>query len=511
MLFHQIPWRPLKVLVEAVFVILSGAISIADVFLYVQYRDYLSFEKISILLGTDPRTVKEFLTLYAWQPKVLIPLICVLALLGKGLQAIHRMVIPDKAWRGILTIIGISIVSFVPIFVVQSHKAYAITGLKPELMAEVFQSGVMPNLPEVYTLADIHKSYQENGSASQSIAGMDKTIDQEEVETLKPAIPYVVFVLGESLDRNHMSAYGYQLDTTPFLDKRATNGELAIFDDTISPANSTAAAMSRIFTYAQKESDNNWYEYADMLDIMKKAGYDVTWLSNQDPYSRFGSSDYIFGTRSDRAYFVREVNGLQGGEIALDEAILPILDKTQAELSSIDKDKFYILHLEGDHEPYDKRYPDSFARFVADDEPASTAHRQQIQATYDNSILYGDWVLEQILSRFESENAIVIFISDHGSDPCTTSDFCGHAGENTRNRHMVEVPFMIWGSHRFREQNPQLWTRIMSSVHRPYRTDDLMHTMFDILGIRTTHYDASRSVINDEFIERDRIYGGIPY
>lgn len=51
----------------------------------------------------------------------------------------------------------------------------------------------------------------------------------------------------------------------------------------------------------------------------------------------------------------------------------------------------------------------------------------------------------------------------------------------------------------------------MSSVHRSYRTDDLMHTMFDILGIRTTHYDASRSVINDEFIERERIYGGVPY
>lgn len=494
MLFHQIPWRPVKLLVEAVFVILSGAISIADIFLYVQYRDYLSFEKISILLGTNPRTVKEFLTLYAWQPKVLLPLICVFALLGKGLQAIHKMVIPDKAWRGILMVIGISIVSFMPILLVQSHKAYAITGLKPELIAEVFQSGIMPNLPEVCALADIEKSYKENGLASQSIAGMDKTIAQEEVEMLKQPILYVVLVLGESLDRNHMGAYGYQLDTTPFLNKRIENGQMAVFTDTISPANSTAAAMSRIFTYAQKESDNSWYEYADMLDIMKKAGYDVTWLSNQDPYSKFGSSDYIFGTRSDRAYFVREVNGLQGGEIALDEAILPILDKTQAELSQIDKDRFYVIHLEGNHEPYDKRYPDSFARFVGDDEPASTPHRQQIQATYDNSILYGDWIFEQILSRFELENAIVIFLSDHGSDACTTSDFCGHAEENTRNRHMVETPFMIWSSKSFREQNPQLWSRIMGSVQRPYRTDDLMHTMFDILGIRTIHYDASGSV-----------------
>ena len=81
-----------------------------------------------------------------------------------------------------------------------------------------------------------------------------------------------------------------------------------------------------------------------MLDIMKKVGYDVTWLSNQDPYSRFGSSDYIFGTRSDRDYFIREVNGLQGSEIALDEAILPILDKTQAEsIASVSKIHNYGL------------------------------------------------------------------------------------------------------------------------------------------------------------------------
>ena len=417
----------------------------------------------------------------------------------------------DRMRRGMLTVVCLSILSFTLVLITQSHKAYAVTGPKPELLTEVFRTGIMPHLPEVYTLVDADKSYQENGLSSQSIAGMDKTIAGEEVEPSKQPIPYVVLVLGESLDRNHMGAYGYQLDTTPFLNKRIADGEMAVFDDTISPANATAAAMSRIFTYAQKESDGSWYEYAGMLDIMKKAGYDVTWLSNQDPYSKFGSSDYIFGTRSNRAYFVREVNSLQGGEIAFDEAILPILDKTQDELSQLDKDKFYVIHLEGNHEPYDKRYPDSFARFVGDNEPVSTAYRQQIQATYDNSILYGDWMLEQILSRFEQKNAIVIFLSDHGSDACTNSDFCGHAGENTGNRHMIEVPFMIWGSKSFRTQNPQLWDRITDNVHRPYRTDDLMHTMFDILGIRTTHYDASRSVINENFVERERMYGGIPY
>lgn len=176
MILHQIPWRSLKGLIERLFVILSGAISIADTFLYMQYRDYLSFEKISILLGTNPRTVKEFLALYAWQPKILIPSICVLVLLGKGLQTIHRISISDRMRRGMLTVVCLSTLSFTLVLITQSHKAYAVTGPKPELLTEVFRTGIIPHLPEVYTLVDVDKSYQENGSSSQSIAGMDKTL-----------------------------------------------------------------------------------------------------------------------------------------------------------------------------------------------------------------------------------------------------------------------------------------------------------------------------------------------
>ena len=36
-------------------------------------------------------------------------------------------------------------------------------------------------------------------------------------------IPYIVYVLGESTNRNHMSLYGYNLDTNPLLSARSSN------------------------------------------------------------------------------------------------------------------------------------------------------------------------------------------------------------------------------------------------------------------------------------------------
>lgn len=158
MILHQISWRSLKKILEVLFIILSGAISITDVFLYVQYRDYLSFEKLSILLGTDPGTAKEFLFLYVCQPKVLILLVCAFLLFGKGLQTIHRMVISATVWHGIAIVMFISILSIMPILVVQGHKSYLITGLKPAIITEFIHSGIMPNLPEFATLSDIYKS-----------------------------------------------------------------------------------------------------------------------------------------------------------------------------------------------------------------------------------------------------------------------------------------------------------------------------------------------------------------
>lgn len=121
-----------------------------------------------------------------------------------------------------------------------------------------------------------------------------------------------------------------------------------------------------------------------------------------------------------------------------------------------------------------------------------------------------NYIVDEIIRRFEDKNAIVIYISDHGEEVYDEADFFGHAWSVTRN--MAEIPFIIWTSDKFSHEYPELESRIASSIHRPYMTDDMIHTLLDIMSIETPEYDPARSVINPSFdITRPRIYFGHLY
>jgi heptose-I-phosphate ethanolaminephosphotransferase len=115
------------------------------------------------------------------------------------------------------------------------------------------------------------------------------------------------------------------------------------------------------------------------------------------------------------------------------------------------------------------------------------------------------------LQLSENENAIIFFISDHGMDLYDTGEIAGHTDEKAGSRHMIEVPFIIWASQKYRTKYPETWKKMLVSVNRPYRTDELFHTILDAAGIRTTSFDPSKSIFNDKFKPIERIYSGKLY
>src|SRR5207344_2356783 len=71
-----------------------------------------------------------------------------------------------------------------------------------------------------------------------------------------------------------------------------------------------------------------------------------------------------------------------------------------------------VLHVKGSHFEYDRRYPSEFAHFVT---PQGT-RRNKIVDAYDNSILYTDWFLSELISMLSSRNThtALLYASDHG-------------------------------------------------------------------------------------------------
>lgn len=205
--------------------------------------------------------------------------------------------------------------------------------------------------------------------------------------------------------------------------------------------------------------------------------------------------------------------GQQGGGFIpaeYDEKLLPYLDEFLHKNNGYVK-QYYTIHLYGTHEAYKSRYPSAFAQFSAEDEEGDDSEQKQTKAEYDNAVLYDDYVVNEIINRFEDKNAIVFFISDHGMDLYDTSANAQHTAEKKRSRHMIEVPFVVWASEQYRKNYPLMWERIKNSVHKPYRTDYLMYAILDAAGVEYKGMNPAYSIFSKDFVEFERIYGGANY
>ena len=314
------------------------------------------------------------------------------------------------------------------------------------------------------------------------------------------SVPYVVFIVGESTNRRRLHLYGYPLENTPNLDDLYGKGELAVFREVIAPQGATAAVLRELFTFADAENTDTWYKYNNLIDIMKAAGYKTAWLSNQESSGIWGNVSQFYSQRSDLSRYtqIRESHEESG---RLDEELFPLVDEALAEAQPGQK-QFMVLHLMGGHSLYYLRFPYLFTKFKAEDVPPpqdglSEEKRTEI-AQYENALFYNDFVVSSIIGKFRDKDALVIYLPDHGEAVYDHGYRSGHVEENP-TQEMLEVPMVFWGSPEFRQKHGEKWAAIQAAVNQPYMTDDMIHTVMDILDIETLEYDPQKSVINPAF------------
>ncbi|TLD88292.1 MULTISPECIES: sulfatase-like hydrolase/transferase [Helicobacter] len=376
-------------------------------------------------------------------------------------------------------------------------------------------------------------------------ANFDTLAQSLQVKKAKNNIDNIVLVIGESTQRGKLSLYGYELPTTPHLDKLKISkpNNLFIFNDIISPHAQTHESLSLSLTLANQDSQGiqtihkklpqkQWYEFLNIIDAFKLGGYHTISISNQEPVSLFGNAAATILKRADEASFVNVNDKMSTTKF--DESILEVLDSieiiesnlpenrediegakdsinltTESALKSsttnaikipADKHRFYALHLMGNHAKYYNRYPTNFAHFASkdmlcqeDNSPQKGANIEE-NMHYDNATLYGDFILSEIIKRFESSDSIVIYFSDHGEEIYDFRNFIGHS-DSKISRFMVEIPFIIYVSDSFIQKHPKLYKRLQRAQNTKYMNDDLMHTLLDIAGISLKGYESQRSLI----------------
>lgn len=341
-------------------------------------------------------------------------------------------------------------------------------------------------------------------------------------------VPKVVLILGESTQRNYMSLYGYPLQTTPLLQQLRNNGNLIVFSDVVAPHAHTNEALQEVLTFSNYENRQTpWFKQQNLIDIMRFAGYKSIWLSNQESFSLFGNAPEALSRHADVTHFSRIIDSYTSIDgVLYDGVLLSMLDKTLKQYGNENK-TFYILHLMGTHGVYEARFPKAFAKFSQNDlikyhlntlAPYPTTsqvlldeYQLKTKTNYINAIYYNDYVVSEIMKRFQNDDAIVIYLSDHGDEVYDFRNDVGHSDASI-SRFMAEVPFMIYMSDTFKLKHKDIAQRIIDAQNLPFMSDDFIHAFFDIIGIETRDTSLQRSLFNKHYnANRKRVVANKDY
>lgn len=475
-----------KFFLQVLILIIFAIFFIIDFFLLYKFELTLQEYMIVILIGTNPATVKEFFQNYVLNLPVMLGTAATIFLIVTAVKK-FRAGFQNLSENNLRKISNCLLIILLPAVL---HSAYWIGNIVLVLAQNSFQNTILGR-----NILNTRAAIENVGNDAEIFAEMDS--QDEKIISNNSKIPYVVFVLGEATTRNHMQLYGYNLQNNPLLTARYKRGEIFKFNDVIACANYTTTAMELIFTFSEKDSAEKWYTAPNIFDILRRAGYHTVWISNQSATGLWGNTDKIYSERCDEKFFDENAEGGKIFSREIDGVLLPPLDNF---ISKSHEKNFYLIHLYGSHRMYDARYPKDFEKFTAADEDKPDEKAKKFTAEYDNSILYNDFIMNEIFKRFEDKNALIIYISDHGEEVFENGkDFSGHSWEGLGNRSMIEIPMLIWTSKTFNELYPEKISALKNSVDKPYRTDLIIHTVLDLMDIRTESFNAAKSIVNENF------------
>ena len=204
----------------------------------------------------------------------------------------------------------------------------------------------------------------------------------------------VVLVIGESSRQKNFSLYGYdRKNTNPLLSKYK---DLHILNG-IARVGTTYLALNEIM-----EKDD-----VKLPAITSKLGIDTSCYVNYSLYANCDSVGEI------------EVDDCGHNGKCYDEDVIPLLANNLETFES--GQRFVTLHLGGgSHGPsYSDRHPPEFQVFKPQCFEADVVNNcsiEQLYNSYDNTVLYVDYVLDEIIKELDRSLLpyVFIYLSDHG-------------------------------------------------------------------------------------------------
>lgn len=292
----------------------------------------------------------------------------------------------------------------------------------------------------------------------------------------------VVLVIGESLRPDHLGINGYERNTTPCLAEE----DVISLPNVYAEQTYTMRSIPHLLTRADSSDYGRAYREKSFVHVFNHCGFTSYWLGNQEPAETF-------------VYFMNECDTLRYANIHksvyvyddwLDGDLLPLLDRA---LAGPDSRRLIILHTIGSHWWYNSHFTEAAAKFrpVVRSRVISSCTPEEMVNSYDNTVVYTDWFLAEVIRRLKDRKAILFFQSDHGEA----------LGEGGAWLHASETPEahraagFLWMSPAYKAAYPAYYRNAVRNRTKKVRTDYLFPSILDAAGIDSDYKDTSLSIL----------------
>lgn len=372
-----------------------------------------------------------------------------------------------------------------------------------------FYTQILKNTYKAYYPFRIEDAVDYLSRELKNVDNYNKTVANFKFEVFnkKPtdAIPKIqILLIGETGRYDHWSINGYSRNTSPFM---SAEQNVITFSDAASGGTMTNISVPLIITRADASSFELHKHERSILTAYKEAGYKSYWISNQSKYGLTGNIGMHYKD-GDTAIF----NGWGSNETNFqgntDSALVPIIKNVLEKEKG--KNIFLAVHMIGSHWRYLLRYPEAFTKFT----PVSDRNRMVMGYPgrdimineYDNSILYADYIIHEIIELVKSYQAetSLAYVADHGEN----------LGDDARKLYFhsynpsyytAKVPFFIWTSDLYNKNNQEKVMCLRKNKDRPVSSaSNLFYTLLDMSNIGFKKEDSTKSISSPFFINNDQ-------
>ncbi|MEH3414372.1 phosphoethanolamine transferase EptA [Phytobacter diazotrophicus] len=301
-----------------------------------------------------------------------------------------------------------------------------------------------------------------------------------------------ILIVGETSRAANFSLGGYAHDTNP----RLKQDNVVYFPNTTSCGTATAISVPCMFSNMPRQNydEELAHHQEGLLDIIQRAGIQVLWNENDGGCK--GACDRV----PHQDVTALNLPGLCIDGECQDEALFHQLEDY---INNLQHDGVIVLHTIGSHGPtYYNRYPAAFRKFTptCDTSQIQTCTQEQLVNTYDNTILYIDYIVDKAIKLLQSKQdkftTSLVYLSDHGESLGEDGVYLHGLPYSIAPETQKHIPMLIWLSEDYQKRygvDNQCLQK--EAQQKNFSQDNLFSTMLGMTGVSTKEYRAQDDIL----------------